>query len=480
MARPPSGDSTLREAAERLSPKTATSLLAVSGAFASSLDLDIVLQLAIEHTCSLLELDTGAIYVLDGEFLHLGATTPPLPPGFPYALRRARLEDHPQAADSICGAKVVHWRDFSEAPYSEQERLVCEQRNLHSIVFIPLLLRDEPIGVMIVGTTGGRERRFTEEDVNLSWILAYQAALAVGNAKLYRSLKAASEEARATNENLERIVQERTEEIAQANEELRMQAETLHVTAHELRLSNDARARFLRSMSHELRTPLNSIIGFTAIVLKGLAGDLNDEQRLQLTMVNNAGNHLLAIMNDMLDLCRIDAGALKLSLEPLDVPALVDECVQAVSLKARDKGIALTAGLPDPCPRLASDAVRVRQILLNLIDNAVKFTESGSVTVTVSEPTGKVIAFAVRDTGPGISAEKLEAVFGEYEQALESRDRTVDGTGLGLAVCRGLAGALGGTIEVESTLGEGSTFTLALPMAQDGAISEAPQRRPQS
>ncbi len=477
-----SGDSALREAASRLAPETAQSMLAVSGALASSLDLDVVLQLAIEHTCSLLDLDTGAIYLLDGASLHLGATTPPLPPRFPYELRRALLSDHPQAAESLEHGKVVYWKDFHAAPLSENERAVCEQRNLHSIMFIPLLLKDEPVGVMIVGTTGERERAFDEEDVHLSWILAYQVALAVANAQLYGSLEAAHEEVRASNDNLERLVQERTEEIAQANEELQAQAEELQtqakklrVTAEELTLSNDARARFLRSMSHELRTPLNSIIGFTTMVLKGLAGDLNDEQRLQLTMVNNAGKHLLAIMNDMLDLCRIDAGAVKLNIESLDVPALVDECVTAVSLAAQAKGIALTAELPDPCPQLISDAVRVRQILLNLLDNAVKFTEAGTVTIAVSCPTDEVIAFAVRDTGPGISAEKLEAVFGEYEQALESRDRTVEGTGLGLAVSQGLAGTLGGTIEVESTLGEGSTFTLVLPITQDEAISEALQ-----
>lgn len=456
-----------------LSPETLSTLLAVSTALVSSLELNTVLQTAIEHTCAALELDTGAIYLLDGNTLYLGATTPPLPEDFPLQLRYARLADHPHCERSLAESRVIYLEDFRDSAVTPQEQAVCESRNLHSLLFIPLLLENEAVGVMIVGSTGDRVKEFTETDVDLCWVLAYQVTLAVANARLYSSLQEANSKVIETNLHLERLVQERTENLAQANEELQAQAEELLSLAEELQNSNDARARFFRSMSHELRTPLNSIIGFSAMMQSGLAGDVTDEQRLQLSMVNNAGKHLLAVVSDLLDLSRIDAGALNLAYAPIDVAQLVHECVDTVSATRNDAEVTISAHIPTPCPPLVSDVVRVRQVLLNLLDNAAKFTERGTVEVEVAQPAKHLLAFTVRDTGPGISAEKLGVVFGEFERALENRDRTVEGTGLGLAVSRGLAAALGGTITAQSTPGEGSAFTFAIPLTPDPTVADS-------
>ncbi len=295
--------------------------------------------------------------------------------------------------------------------------------------------------------------------------------------------RVANEELAALNAELEQRVAERTEELAEANEELQAQAEELAAQAEELEAqneellaqaeelkhqseqlaeANEAKTRFLRSMSHELRTPLNSIIGFSNIMLQGLAGSITDEQRTQLTMINDSGKHLLALINDLLDLSRIDAGAISLSFETIDVAALARETVEAIRPEADAKGLALHIELPSPTPTLASDRTRVKQILLNLLSNAVKFTESGSITMRVRTPSIGMVAIEVEDSGPGIPAWELERIFGEFVQ-LPQHERA-SGTGLGLAISRRLAGALGGTLTATSEVGRGSTFKLVLPL----------------
>ena len=260
--------------------------------------------------------------------------------------------------------------------------------------------------------------------------------------------KQAERELQRLNETLEERVAERTKELAATNEALVE--------------SNEARSRFLRSMSHELRTPLNSIIGFTSLLAEGIPGEVNEEQGRQLAMISTSGRHLLALINDVLDLSRIEAGKVEIHSEPIDPSQLLEGLVASMSPAAEAKGLVLELDVSDPALSLTSDRMKVKQILLNLLSNAIKFTDAGSVTLRAFKPSPHLVAFSVTDTGPGIAPEARGRIFGEFEQAGDQAPRT-EGTGLGLAISRGLAGSLGGTIGLETEVGKGSTFTLTLP-----------------
>ncbi len=251
--------------------------------------------------------------------------------------------------------------------------------------------------------------------------------------------------------HLERIVEERTAELAEANR-------SLHAAI-------EAKALLLRSMSHDLRTPLNSVIGFSDLLQSGLAGDLNDEQRRQVDMIARAGRHLLSIVDDILKLSRLEAGRLEVSWESFDVIALAQEALHAVAPAASAKGLDLSLDAPEEASiEMVSDRTKVLEILLNLLGNAVSYTEAGSVSVSVQERAGHLIAIAVSDTGPGIPDEEQERIFEEFARG-SSRASQIGGTGLGLPIARRLATLLGGELTLESTVGRGSTFRLTLPKA---------------
>jgi len=265
------------------------------------------------------------------------------------------------------------------------------------------------------------------------------------------------------NENLEQLVDERTKELSETLEELRAISEDLMDMNEQLTSANDAKTLFLRSMSHELRTPLNSVIGFSSLMLQGATGPINDEQRKQLEMINHSGKHLLELINDILDLSRIEAGRVELRFSVFSVDKLLQELVASIKPLADSKSLTLTYEISDPDLLLASDHVRVRQILLNLCNNAVKFTNKGSVTVRAWRPAKSMIAISVTDTGCGIPPEDQELIFEEFSKARCQFRPEVEGTGLGLAISRRLAAYLGGSVSVDSKPGAGSIFTLLLP-----------------
>lgn len=226
-----------------------------------------------------------------------------------------------------------------------------------------------------------------------------------------------------------------------------------------------AKSTFLANMSHELRTPLNSIIGFTGIMLQGLAGDLSAEQRAQLEMVNRAGRQLLGLVSDILDMERIETRKVELDVEDVDVVKLVTSLAETVRPMAADVGLTLEVSTDGAPARVRTDRRKLEQILLNLLSNAVKYTDEGGVMLTVETRDHGLAAFAVRDTGVGIATDDQARVFEEFRQLPSHRGAKHPGSGLGLAISRQLAELLGGRIEVESAAGEGATFTLVLPVA---------------
>lgn len=264
---------------------------------------------------------------------------------------------------------------------------------------------------------------------------------------------------RDLNETLEQRVATRTDELRAAL--IRAEA------------ADRIKSSFLATMSHELRTPLNSIIGFTGIVLMGLAGSLSAEQTHQLGLVQSSARHLLNLINDVLDLSKIEAGQFSVVPEPFELRAAIDRAVALVRPLADKKGLALDMAVDPGVGELHSDSRRVQQILINLLNNAVKFTDTGSVTVTV-EPvlatTGREspvqrrgVRIAVADTGIGIKPEAIDLLFKPFQQIDDGPSRHSEGTGLGLAISQGLAHLLGGEIEVISEWGRGSRFTVFLP-----------------
>jgi PAS domain S-box-containing protein len=268
--------------------------------------------------------------------------------------------------------------------------------------------------------------------------------------------KRVEEELRAAQATLEERVLVRTTELAEARD----RAEA----------ADRVKSAFLATMSHELRTPLNSIIGFTGILLQGLAGPLNSEQAKQLEMVRSSARHLLALINDVLDISKIEAGQLQITREPFDLRASITKVVGLVKPLAEKKGLALRAQLPPELGQNVSDPRRVEQILLNLLNNAIKFTEQGGVTLkaefvpdTIHTPRS-ALRITIADTGIGIKPEDLTKLFQPFQQIDTGLTRNHDGTGLGLAICRRLADLLGGEIHAESVWQQGSNFSFILPI----------------
>ncbi|MBN2322845.1 MAG: PAS domain-containing protein [Spirochaetes bacterium] len=258
-----------------------------------------------------------------------------------------------------------------------------------------------------------------------------------------------NEELRRYAEELERRVQERTEELSGALEKAQ-EAERL-------------KSVFLASMSHELRTPLNAIIGFTGIMLMGLAGDLNAEQKKQLSIVQDNSRHLLDMINDILDISKIEAEKVDLSVESFDFTEVAEEVTESVKTTMDEKGLVLAAGIPAGTT-MQSDRRRVKQVLLNLMSNAVKYTEEGHVGIHARRLGGD-IEIKVTDTGIGISDENMIRLFQPFQQVDMSLTKRFEGTGLGLYLSKKLTALLGGEITAESTVGKGSTFTVVLPVS---------------
>jgi signal transduction histidine kinase len=290
------------------------------------------------------------------------------------------------------------------------------------------------------------------EQGELMWVVTilHDLTEAIEKARLYEQLKEASAE-------LERNVQEATAELAHQNELLRRQ----HIA---LEQASALKSQFLANMSHEFRTPLNAILGYTHMLLHGVTGAVSDAQRKSLTRIDSNSRHLLALINDILDITRIEAGRMPLNLTTFKIPQLIEEVMSELEPIIRRSNLTVRASMPRSLPQFKSDRQKVKQIVLNFLSNALKFTPAGTVTIRAAyDAQGKTVAIAVEDSGVGIAPEDQAKVFEDFRQLDSSPARGYGGTGLGLSICRRLSQMLGGTIELDSELGKGSTFTLRLP-----------------
>ncbi|TAL18413.1 response regulator [bacterium] len=338
-----------------------------------------------------------------------------------------------------------------------------------SIYAIPLVYEDSLLGVLEVAS-------FEEIDeirrafLDAAGVIIATSIYTAAQAKRIQELLA---EAQASNESLLR----KTDELNAANQEMSAANNELQAQSHELRSqtaeleeqqarlqeADRLKSEFLSNMSHELRTPLNSVLALSQLMISRGAGKNPAQEQEYLRVIERNGRHLLALLNDILDLSKIESGKLELVAERFEPRAVAERVVETVEPLARAKGLKLTLG--GDAPAMISDMERVRQILTNLMGNAVKFTERGEVEVRLSQKDGFVL-FSVRDTGIGIEARDMAFIFDEFRQVDGSTTRRHEGTGLGLAICQKLARLLGGHIAVESQPGEGSTFVLYLPLGE--------------
>jgi PAS domain S-box-containing protein len=274
---------------------------------------------------------------------------------------------------------------------------------------------------------------------------------ALERARLFEQLKLASDE-------LQGRVQAATAELATQNELLRRQA-------IELEQASRLKSQFLANMSHEFRTPLNAILGYTHMLLQGVAGDLLPAVKRQLQRIDSNGRHLLTIINEILDITRIEAGKMPMQLSEFNLNELVPEVMAELDPVIGRSKLTVTPKLSPEVPLVFSDRQKVKQIVVNLLSNAVKFTHEGGIEIRVGvDPDDHTATITVADSGIGIAAEHHERIFEDFRQVDDSPSRQYGGTGLGLAICRRLANALGGRITLHSRIGEGSTFTLTIPV----------------
>ncbi|HEX8436821.1 sensor histidine kinase [Archangium sp.] len=263
---------------------------------------------------------------------------------------------------------------------------------------------------------------------------------------------------------LEAASSELAARVNAATEELATQNELLRRQAIQLEQASAAKSQFLANMSHELRTPLNAILGYTNMLLQGVNGELPPPQRRSLSRIDSNGRHLLEIINEILDITRIEAGRMPLHLSEFRIPELVQEVMAELDPIIVRSKLAVSTALDANLPQAYSDRQKVKQIVVNLLSNALKFTHEGSIRVLASyEVATATFHIAVEDTGIGIEPSNQEKVWEDFQQVDSSPTRPYGGTGLGLSICRRLAAMLDGRLSLKSALGQGSTFTLHLP-----------------
>ena len=402
-----------------------TALGDVGRAVSSSLDLDTVLTTIVGRAVDLSGSDGGTIFEYDdtaGEFT--ARATLNADEGQSAAVRATRL----RRGEGAVGQMAVTREPFqisdiaAEGAYESRIRGAMLASGTHSVLAIPLLHEDRLVGGLVV--TRRAPGAFTNEVVELLKTFATQSALAIQNARLFRELEMKSRELEAASQH---------------------------------------KSEFLANMSHELRTPLNAIIGFSEVLSERMFGELNEKQDEYLKDIHVSGQHVLSLINDILDLSKIEAGRMELEVTDFDLPMAIDNALTLVRERAARRSIALHTTVDERLGQIQGDERKIRQVLLNLLSNAIKFTPEGGRIEVGAKPVDGSIEVSVTDTGVGIAPEDQEAVFEEFRQ-VGTADKRGEGTGLGLALSRRFIELHGGKIWVKSQVGEGATFTFTVPV----------------
>jgi signal transduction histidine kinase len=395
----------------------------VSQAVNSTLDLQEVLTTIVSKAVQLSETDAGAIYDYDETRKEFGLrSTYGMNDELIAALKARHIRiDDPGIGQAASGRAPLQIADLQEEPTSELLELVL-RAGYRAVLIVPLLGAERIVGALVVRRK--RPGEFPKQTIDLLQTFAAQSVLAIQNAHLFHEIEDKSQQ---------------------------------------LQVASQHKSQFLANMSHELRTPLNAILGYTELILDNIYGEAPDKMRAVLERVQRNGKHLLGLINDVLDLSKIEAGQLTLALADYSIKDVVHNVFSAVESLANEKKLALTVDIPKNLPVGRGDERRLTQVLLNLVGNAIKFTDEGQVAVKASADNG-AYTVAVSDTGPGISTADQAKLFQEFQQADNSTTKKKGGTGLGLAISRRIIEMHGGRIWVESSLDHGSTFAFTLPV----------------
>jgi len=405
----------------------------VGQAVSSTLDLRTVLTTIVARAVELAGADCGIIYryrKATGEFRL--DTSYGLPDDVAAAIRGVRIRE----AETIAIGRAVRERapieiaNVAEAP-NFPVRNILYAAGYRSAMIVPLVGQDRVFGALAIQRkTPGT---FPEGTVRLMQTFASQSALAIQNARLFREIEE---------------------------------------QGHQLAVASQHKSQFLANMSHELRTPLNAVLGYAELLVDGIYGALPEKARGVLERIQTNGKHLLQLINDVLDLSKIEAGQLTLALDDYALPAVVQAVLAATESLARGKGLALRASVAEGLPIGRGDERRLTQVLLNIVGNAIKFTDAGSVEIAAKAADG-FFEIAVKDTGPGIAPADQARIFEEFQQIDSTSTRQKGGSGLGLAISKRIVEMHGGRISVESAPGKGSTFRIVLPVHVEDQMEAA-------
>jgi signal transduction histidine kinase len=410
----------------------------VSQAVNSTIDLQTVLITIVTRATELSSSDAGVIYEFDeaDDAFHVRAAHRISPENLealrktPFHLGEGAL-GHAAATKTPCQVADIQLERQFAAP---QVWNILAELGFRSLLSIPLIRESRLIGGLSVYRRNSGE--FPEQVVTILQTFAAQSVLAIQNARLFREIQNKS---------------------------------------RELEITSQHKSQFLANMSHELRTPLNAIIGFSEVLLEKMCGDLNDEQEEYLNDIFTSGKHLLDLINDVLDLSKIEAGKLEIEREAVDLQKLLQGSLVVVRERALAHGIKLKLTVADHLEMITADERKVKQVIFNLLSNAMKFTpDKGEVGIRARMIDG-VVEIAVWDTGVGIAEEDQQRIFEEFQQAEQGLTDNTEGTGLGLALAKKLVNLHGGRIWVESEKGEGSTFIFTLPVDDCQEAQEAPE-----
>ncbi len=427
-------------------------ILSIAETAGSAEDLEEFVSFVLDRALEINDSQAGSVVRVEGEEVHLLAAR---------GLSKRFTENRHWRAmpggltDAVIKKKeITAINDISDVDFTNNPALIRE--GIRAVLACPVLFNDRVCGILYLDDF--KLRQYSERQKRAISLVARILGILMDRPELLKKLREQEEELSRLGEQFESKVKERTEELERMNRELES--------------ASQHKSRFIANMSHELRTPLNSILGFSEVLEGKVFGELTENQERYVKNIHSSGKHLLELVNDVLDIAKIEAGKYEMTYETFLVEDLIAEIFNVMKPMADRKAVGLGLAINNSVDTITADMMKLKQVLYNLISNAIKFTpEGGKVSLAIAKEAGhgdwedqEIVTFAVSDTGVGIRSDDLQRIFDEFEQADSAFSRQYGGAGLGLALTKKLVELHGGQVKVESRLGEGSTFVVSIPL----------------